>query len=141
MGVYGNLSIAASSVLLQLLTDATRHGVPALVRLSFWSINIGLMLMVLLDLFPAGILQFEAVVDHGLWFARSDEFIEQKNFQTLTWFRIIGGSVFTLGGVLPLVYIVIKASSNLKNYSQKAPAREEREMELIALKFSLEKTA
>ena len=87
--------------------------------------------MVLLDLFPAGILQFEAVVDHGLWYARSDEFIEQKSFQSLTWLRIIGGSIFTLGGVLPLVYIVIKASSNLKSHSQKAPAREEREMELM----------
>ena len=130
MGVYGNLSIAAILFCMKLLTD-NRTWRPALVRLSFWSINLGLMLMVLLDLFPAGILQFEAVVDHGLWFARSNEFIEQKSFQSLTWLRIIGGSIFTLGGVLPLVYIVIKASSNLKNYSQKAPAREEREMELI----------
>ena len=64
-------------------------------------------------------------------FARSDEFIEQKNFQTLTWLRIIGGSVFTLGGVLPLVNIVIKSSSNLKNYSQEAAVREEPEMELM----------
>ena len=130
MGVYGNLSIAAILFCMKLLTN-NRTWRPALVRLSFWSINLGLMLMVLLDLFPAGVLQFEAVVDHGLWFARSDEFIEQKNFQTLTWLRIIGGSVFTLGGVLPLVYIVIKASSNLKNYFQKAPAHEEREMELM----------
>jgi nitric oxide reductase subunit B len=130
MGVYGNLSIAAILFCMKLLTN-NKTWRPALVRLSFWSINLGLMLMVLLDLFPAGILQFEAVVDRGLWFARSDEFIEQKNFQTLTWLRIIGGSIFTLGGVLPLVYIVIKASLNLKNNSQKAPAREAREMELM----------
>jgi nitric oxide reductase subunit B len=116
MGVYGNLSIATVLFCCKLLTNAWR---PGLVRLSFWSINLGLMLMVLLDLFPAGILQFEAVVDHGLWFARSSEFIDGKSFQTLTWLRIIGGTIFTLGGVLPLVYIVVKASVNLKSCKTK----------------------
>jgi nitric oxide reductase subunit B len=113
MGVYGNLSLAAVLFCCKLLcrTDSWK---PSLVRLSFWSINIGLMLMVLLDLFPAGILQFKAVLDHGLWFARSDQFIEQENFQTLTWMIIIGGSIFTLGGVIPLVRIVISTSRNLK---------------------------
>jgi nitric oxide reductase subunit B len=113
MGVYGNLSIAAVLFCCKLLTNAKAWR-PDLVRLSFWSINIGLMLMVLLDLFPAGVLQFEAVVEHGLWFARSHEFIDSDVFQTLTWLRVIGGTVFTLGGVLPLVYIVIKVSRNLK---------------------------
>jgi nitric oxide reductase subunit B len=113
MGVYGNLSIAAVLFCCKLLTD-TKAWRPGLVRLSFWSINIGLMLMVLLDLFPAGILQFEAVVDKGLWYARSAEFIDSTGFQTLTWLRIIGGTIFTLGGVCPLVYIMIKVSTNLK---------------------------
>lgn len=113
MGVYGNLSIAAVLFCCKLLTDSSAWR-PGLVRFSFWSINLGLMLMVLLDLFPAGILQFEAVVDKGLWYARSAEFIDSKTFQTLTWMRIIGGTIFTLGGVFPLVYIVIKVSRNLK---------------------------
>jgi nitric oxide reductase subunit B len=114
MGVYGNLSIAAVLFCCKLLTD-TKAWRPELVRLSFWSINLGLMLMVLLDLFPAGILQFEAVVDHGLWYARSSKFIDSRAFQNLTWLRIIGGTMFTLGGVFPLVYIVIKVSRNLKS--------------------------
>ena len=114
MGVYGNLSIAAVLFCCKLLSD-TKAWRPGLVRLSFWSINLGLMLMVLLDLFPAGILQFEAVVDHGLWYARSSAFIDSRTFQNLTWLRIIGGTIFTLGGVFPLVYIVIKASINLKS--------------------------
>jgi nitric oxide reductase subunit B len=118
MGVYGNLSIAAVLFCCKLLTD-TKAWRPELVRLSFWSINLGLMLMVLLDLFPAGILQFEAVVDHGLWYARSSKFIDSRAFQNLTWLRIIGGTIFTLGGVFPLVYIVIKVSRNLKSSLQK----------------------
>lgn len=119
MGVYGNLSIAAVLFCCKLLANA-RAWRPGLVRLSFWSINIGLMLMVLLDLFPAGILQFEAVVDKGLWFARSSQFIDSSSFQTLTWLRIVGGSVFTLGGVCPLVYIIVKVSRDLKSTTTKA---------------------
>lgn len=118
MGVYGNLSIAAVLFCCKLLTNANAWR-PDLVRLSFWSINLGLMLMVVLDLFPAGILQFEAVVDHGLWYARSAEFIDSNIFQTLTWLRIVGGTIFTLGGLTPLVYIVMKVSSNLKSTKQK----------------------
>ena len=124
MGVYGNLSIAAVLFCCKLLTNAEAWR-PDLVRLSFWSINLGLMLMVLLDLFPVGILQFEAVVDNGLWYARGAEFIDSSGFQTLTWLRIIGGSIFTLGGVCPLVYIVIKVSRNLKKGKVLAIHREE----------------
>ncbi len=113
MGVYGNLSIAAILFCSKLLSRSDSWK-PGLVRISFWCVNAGLMLMVLLDLFPAGILQFEAVVDQGLWYARSAEFIDSNSFQTLTWMRIIGGAIFTLGGVVPLVYIVSRSAVNLK---------------------------
>jgi nitric oxide reductase subunit B len=122
MGVYGNLSIAAVLFCCKLLTNP-RVWKPSLVRLSFWSINAGLMLMVLLDLFPAGILHFKAVVDHGLWFARSSAFIESRTFQTLTWLRVVGGSVFFLGGVIPLVIIVSRAATNLKPAILKHPKK------------------
>lgn len=114
MGVYGNLSVAAVVFCCKLLSHPSKW-TPRLVTVSFWSINVGLMLMVLLDLFPAGVLQFEAVVSKGLWFARSAEFIDSNNFQSLTWLRIIGGSIFTLGGVVPLVQIVIVTAKNLRS--------------------------
>jgi len=130
MGVYGNLSIAAVLFCCKLLTKQTVWRTN-LVKLSFWSINLGLMLMVMLDLFPAGILQFEAVVDHGLWYARSGEFIDSSIFQTLTWLRIIGGAIFTLGGVLPLVFIVLKVPQNLKR-NQENTLVEEKEIGVIS---------
>ncbi|MGC3947844.1 MAG: cbb3-type cytochrome c oxidase subunit I [Chryseolinea sp.] len=130
MGVYGNLSIAAVLFCCKLLIDPKAWR-PGLVRLSFWSINVGLMLMVLLDLFPAGILQFEAVVDRGLWFARSSTFIDGDRFQTLTWLRIIGGSVFTLGGVLPLTFIIVNVSRNLKRTSFKNQIHKQNEEVLV----------
>jgi len=113
MGVYGNLSLAAVLFCAKLLTKP-KYWNPGLVKVSFWSINSGLMLMVLLDLFPAGILQFNAVATKGLWFARAAEFIEQDSFQMLTWLRIIGGSVFFIGGVLPLIKIIFNTQQHLK---------------------------
>lgn len=65
--------------------------------------------MVFLDLFPVGIWQFETVTENGLWFARSSAFIESTGFQTFTWLRIIGGATFTLGGVVPLVWYVMRS--------------------------------
>lgn len=113
MGVYGNLALAAVLFCCQLLLKAEQWNAKV-IRISFWSINIGLILMVLLDLFPAGIWQFKAVTENGLWFARSHSFIESEGFQTLTWFRIIGGSLFTVGGVCPLVWFIISSKKNLK---------------------------
>ncbi|MBL0008815.1 MAG: cbb3-type cytochrome c oxidase subunit I [Saprospiraceae bacterium] len=75
MGVYGNISLAAFLFASKLLIKPGNWN-KQIIKVSFWCINLGLMLMVLLDLFPAGAIQFKAVVDQGLWFGRSAEFIE-----------------------------------------------------------------
>ena len=113
MGVYGNLSIAAILFALRYLTKSDTWN-PRLVKVSFWSINLGLVFMVVLDLFPAGLHQLFTVMDQGYWFARSQEFIQSTPFQTMTWLRIVGGSIFLLGGVLPLTWMVLKSARNLK---------------------------
>lgn len=119
MGVYGNLSIAGILFALRFLVNPDSWN-PLLVKISFWSINSGLVLMVILDLFPAGIHQLYTVMDQGYWFARSQEFIQSAPFQTMTWLRIVGGSVFLLGGVLPLTWMVLKSAGHLK--SKQLPA-------------------
>lgn len=113
MGVYGNLALAAILFCCQLLFKSEWWNQRVL-KTIFWSINIGLLLMVFLDLFPAGILQFKAVTEHGLWFARSSTFIDSSWFQSLTWLRIIGGSIFTVGGVLPLIWFITRGRKRLK---------------------------
>jgi len=113
MGVYGNISIAAMLFASKLLFNpGSWNG--NLVKISFWSINIGLMLMVVLDLFPAGAIQFKAVLDNGFWFARSNEFITSSAFESLTWLRGIGASIFLFGGVLPLTWFLISRTRSLK---------------------------
>ncbi len=114
MGVYGNLALATILFCCQLLFKA-EWWKPRVIKTAFWSINIGLLLMVLLDLFPAGIYQFKTVTENGLWYARSAAFIESTGFQTLTWLRMAGGALFTLGGVIPLVWFIIRSRKGLKN--------------------------
>lgn len=113
MGVYGNLALAAVLFCCQLLFKASSWK-PRLIKTAFWSINVGLLLMVFLDLFPAGILQFKTVTEEGLWFARSNSFIDGTAFQTFTWLRIIGGALFTLGGVIPLAWFITSRRKKLK---------------------------
>jgi nitric oxide reductase subunit B len=113
MGVYGNLALAAILFCCQLLFRS-RSWNPALIRTAFWSINIGLLLMVFLDLFPAGIYQFNTVTEKGLWFARSSAFLESTAFQTMTWLRMAGGALFTLGGLIPIVWFIVTRRKDLK---------------------------
>lgn len=113
MGVYGNLALAAVLFCCQLLIKSNWWK-PRLIRTAFWSINVGLLLMVFLDLFPAGILQFKTVTEEGLWYARSNSFIDGTAFQTFTWLRIIGGALFTLGGVIPLAWFITSRRKKIK---------------------------
>jgi nitric oxide reductase subunit B len=73
----------------------------------FWSINIGLALMVLLSLLPIGLLQAWASVSHGMWYARSAEFMQTPLMETLRWLRAIGDTVFA-AGIVGLVWYVLR---------------------------------
>ncbi len=113
MGVYGNLAIAAVLFCSRYLI-APQAWDARLLRRIFWSLNLGLMLMVAIDLFPVGIAQLNDVLAHGLWHARSQAFVQGDLFQTLTWARIIGGALFVLGGVLPLAWFMATRAYSLK---------------------------
>jgi nitric oxide reductase subunit B len=113
MGVYGNISLAAL-LFASRLTIKNKAWNEGVVNFSFWSINAGLMLMVILDLFPAGSIQFKAVVEQGLWYGRSHEFIDTGIFNSLTWMRGIGATVFFCGGVIPLTWFIVSRWNSLK---------------------------
>lgn len=104
-GVYGMLGIGLMLFVLKGLTGGQiwKNGV---IAFSFWSINIGLILMVLLSLLPLGLAQTLASVDHGIWYARSPEFMQQPLMNTLKWLRIAGDTVFAIG-TLGLTWFVI----------------------------------
>ena len=97
-GVYGMLGIG---LMLFCLRGLTGHGVwkSRALAFSFWSINIGLALMVLLSVLPVGLLQTWASVEHGMWYARSAEFMQTPLLDKLRWMRVIGDTIFALGSV------------------------------------------
>jgi nitric oxide reductase subunit B len=64
---------------------------------SFWAINLGLALMVLLSLLPVGLMQTWASVEHGLWYARSASFLQSELMDTLRWLRVVGDTIFAVG--------------------------------------------
>ncbi len=113
MGVYGNLSIAAVLFCSRHVIVSGRWNV-RLLRSTFWAMNVGLLLMVTMDTFPAGLLQFKSVVENGYWVARSQEFILSSTFQALTWMRAFGGVLF-FTGVIPLLYFMISRLNSIKS--------------------------
>jgi len=76
------------------------------IKFSFWAINIGLLLMVVISILPVGLAQTVASVTHGLWYARSAEFLQNPTLDTIRWLRMIGDTVFS-AGVLGLAYFVV----------------------------------
>jgi len=69
-------------------------------KASFWCINLGLIFMVVLSMFPIGLMQAWASIEHGTWYARSAEFLQSGTMQTLRWFRVPGDVLFALGAAL-----------------------------------------
>ncbi len=104
-GVYGMLGIGLMLFCLRGLTQQWAWKTGAL-SFTFWSINIGLATMVLLSLLPVGLMQAWANVEHGMWYARSAEFMQTPLMDKLRWLRVIGDSVFAIG-VLTLGYFVV----------------------------------
>lgn len=97
-GVYGMLGIGLMLFSLRAMNTKVIWSTKVL-RFSFWSLNIGLALMALISLLPIGLLQTVAAVQHGLWYARSAEFMQQDFMQNLRWLRVIGDVIFALGMV------------------------------------------
>lgn len=123
MGVYGMLALA-------LLVFCTRYLArpedwsEGLVRFSFWATNLGLLLMILGNLFPLGVLQLGDVVTNGYWHARTDWF---RNYPWLAWARLPGDAVF-MSGTAPLVWLTLKVAfrtrKNLVTVDQEGTALE-----------------
>ena len=76
-----------------------------LLRFSFWAMNGGLMAMCVLSLLPVGLMQTWASVEHGYWYARSEEFLGQTLMQTLRWLRVPGDTLFALGAIAFVLFV------------------------------------
>lgn len=103
-GVYGMLGIGLMLFCLKGLATNKVWKTGALAY-SFWAINIGLALMVLISLLPVGLMQTWASVQYGMWYARSAEFLQTDLMNTLRWLRVLGDTIFSTG-LFALVWFV-----------------------------------
>jgi len=97
-GVYGMLGIGLMLFCLKGMAARQAWRTRCL-AFAFWSINIGLTLMVLISVLPVGLMQTWASVEHGMWYARSAEFLQTDLVGTLRWLRVIGDTIFAVGMV------------------------------------------
>ena len=110
MGVFGMLGIGLIVfVIRQTVTPELWLHLEKYVRISFWGLNGGLLLMVILSLFPAGILQLSDVLENGYWHARGLAFTGSNMARMLEWSRFPGDLVFIIFGALPIAIVAVRA--------------------------------
>ncbi len=117
-GVYGMLGLALMLFCAR-AADPEREWNERLLNASFWLMNSGLLAMLLLSLLPIGLLQTQASVEVGYWYARSPEFMQRPLLNDLRWARMLGDSLFALGALL---YVVFAASLVRRRHAPTAAA-------------------
>ena len=97
-GVYGFLALGFTLLVLRYVRPQLVFS-ERLMGVAFWWLNAGLVLMIATSLLPIGLIQFHASVSEGLWYARSEEFMQQPLLETLRWVRTFGDVVFIIGAL------------------------------------------
>jgi nitric oxide reductase subunit B len=120
MGVYGMLALGFFMFVARYFIPPDRSSERAM-KISFWSLNIGLLLMVFINLLPVGGLQFYDAVANGYWHARQPEFFRGEAARWFEWLRLPGDVLFIVGGILPVVYLAIRMFAARRRYARLAP--------------------
>jgi nitric oxide reductase subunit B len=103
-GVFGMLALAVLVYCLRaMISEEVWAGVERYFKTAFWGLNVGLALMIVLNLFPAGVVQLYDVIQNGYAHARSLDFTMSGFFHASEWVRMIGDVTFIVVGVIPIV--------------------------------------
>ena len=95
-GVYGFLALGFTLLVLRYLRPNLQFS-ESLMKTAFVCLNGGVLLMLFTSLLPIGFIQAYASVDQGLWYARSEAFMQSNILHTLRWVRTLGDVVFIVG--------------------------------------------
>lgn len=120
MGVYGMLAIGFFMFVARYFVPPDRKTDWAM-RVSFWSLNLGLLWMVLVNLVPIGMVQLYDTVGNGYWHARQPEFFQGTAVRILEWLRLPGDVLFIVGGILPVVYLALRMVAHRRRPGLLAP--------------------
>ena len=120
MGVFGMFAVAFMVFSMrQVLPEERWFRLERYIKVSFWGLNTGLALMVLLNLFPGGVLQLWDVLQNGYWHARSSEFLNSRISTLIEWARLPADMIFIVFGVVPLFIAVARTYGFVRSSSQK----------------------
>ena len=115
MGVFGMLGISFIVFAIRQISSLEHwKRIEKYVKISFWGLNAGLAGMVILQLFPSGVLQLLDVINNGYWHARSLEFSGQQHIINLAWLRLPADILFIVAGVLPLLVAAISTYFHMR---------------------------
>jgi len=104
-GVYGMLGIGLMLFCLR-TTFRGASWSDALLKPVFWTLNLGLAMMVFLSLVPSGIYQAYHSITNGFWYARSPAVVHSSVMETLVWMRVPGDIVFGIGAIVLALFMV-----------------------------------
>ncbi len=104
-GVYGSLAIA---LMLFALREFTPEQVwdEKLLKFSFWFINLGLVVMLLLGPIPNGFYQLTQSINHGTWYARGETVMSSSWMHWTVWLRIPGDIIFAIGALAMFIFVL-----------------------------------
>ncbi len=109
-GVYGFLALGFCLLILRYIRPQLVFD-EKLMKTAFWWMNGGLVLMLFTSLLPIGFIQFYASATEGLWYARSEAFMQSDILHILRWVRTIGDVIFIIGA-LAVSWQVVKGVFN-----------------------------
>lgn len=116
MGVFGMLAIALMVFSVRhVSTESQWAKLQKYFKVSFWGLNIGLLMMVVFSLFPGGIRQLLDVLENGYWHARGLEYTGEETARLIEWLRTPGDLVFIIFGVIPALIGVFKCYLNIRS--------------------------
>lgn len=121
-GVYGMLAIALILFSWRSLVRNEDWN-DSILKVSFWGLNGGLLLMSLTALLPIGLLQTWHSYLDGLWFARSADFYELPIVQRLATWRMVPDFIIIVLGAFPLLYFLITTFPRLRKVGETAKPR------------------
>ena len=105
-GAFGELAIGLIYFCLRYIAADRQAFDEKLGMWAFWLYNGGLVLWILLNFFPIGWPQLNAVYEHGLAYARSSDFYNTTLFWQ--WMRLPGDVVFAVGALLMAWDFIVK---------------------------------